>query len=114
MNNDHQLLKSLTNSLEKALPIINNILQNDKKSFSCNEEHINIVIGLLNEIKEISLNLSDDLCYINKTLYDNLQPIVTYANNLFGLHKLVNSYKLYDALKIDVVNLANYLFKLKE
>ena len=111
MNSDIKLLNTLANSLNNSLPVINKILSSDKQEFSNNNEYITIAIGIINEIKEISLNLSDDLCFINKNLYENLRSITIYSNNIFDTFNLVNTYKLYDCLKIDVITLINYLNK---
>ena len=109
MNRDSKLLLNLTNSLNNSLPIINNITSLNKNQFSQNDEFITVSIGLITEIKEYGLNLSEDLCFVNKPLYDMLNSIISYSEHLFDKKNLLNTYKLYDCLKVDVVNLINYL-----
>jgi len=104
----YSLLKNTLNNNEKLLK---SILSSTKEQFSSNEKSINIGIGIVNEIRNICLTLDSDIYILDNEFYNLITPIKTYSKNLFNNYKLVNSYKLYDALKIDVVNLKNFLNK---
>ena len=114
MINDTKLLLNLTNSLNNSIPIITSIISLDKNTFSKNEKLITISVGLINEISEYTINLSNDLCFVNKNLYQTLRTITAYGQNLFDNKNLLNTYKLYDCLKLDVINLINYLNHLRK
>ena len=109
MKNGYTLLKTLTTTLNTNAPLIEEILSNGKESFSKNEKYINIGIGIINEVKDILINLDDEIYILNKRIYDTIYPIISYSNNLFNKYNIVNSYKLYDALSLDLKNLKDLL-----
>lgn len=114
MKNGYQLLMTLTYSLNKSYPLVKEILKEDKEAFSYNEKNIHIALGILNEIKEIAINLDEEIYILNKKLYEALRPLINYSNRLFDKNRLVNTYKLYDSLKLDLANLRNLLNNLKD
>ena len=58
-------------------------------------------------------NMEDDIFVLSPKLHDVTLPITRYSNNLFNKYILVNSFKLYDALSIDIKNLTNFLNEIK-
>lgn len=112
MKNGYELLITLTNTLNSNSSIIEKFIKEDKENFSSNEDHIAISIGIINEIKEIAEKLDEEAFILNKHLYDLLKPICNYANNLFNDYNIVNTYKLYDTLKIDIKALRDFLNKI--
>lgn len=114
MSNDIKLLIDLTNYLNNNISIINTITSCDKHKFATNNELIAVSIGLISQIKQCGVNLNDDLCFINNTLYEAFGFIISYSESLFDKRKLVNTYKLYDCIKVDVTNLLNLLNNLNK
>ena len=114
MRNGYKLLNNLTESLNKNDSLIKSILREDKEKFSLDETKINIVLGIFSEIKDITCNLDNEIFILNQKLYEVLNPIIIYSKSLFNEYNLVNTYKLYDALKLDVTNLKNLLNLIKE
>ena len=114
MKNGYSLLMYLTNSLNNSYSIISEITSCSKEEFSLNDEYITLGLGIINEIKEITVNLDSEIYMLNKTLYTLLNPISNFAHNLFNELKLVNTYKLYDSLKVDVINLRTFLNEIIE
>ena len=114
MKNGYTLLTFLTNSLNNSYPIITKITNCSKDEFSLNDEYITLGLGIVNEIKEITVNLDSEIYMLNKTLYNLLTPISNYSHNLFNEFKLVNTYKLYDSLKVDIPNLRTFLNEIIE
>ena len=113
MKNGYELLTLLQNKLNKNDALIANIIKDGKDKFSNDENMIMIAIGILNEIKEITYSLDQELFILNKHLYNILMPIAAYADNMFNQYNFVNAYKLYDTIKIDVLNLKDFLNKIK-
>ena len=109
MKNGYKILITLTNVLNNTFETTNQILEAGKETFSKNEEYIHFTLGLLKEISNTTNNMKDEIFVMNKKLYDTVYPIVQYSNNLFNNYLLVNSYKLYDCLAIDLINLRNLL-----
>lgn len=109
MKNGYELLTYLTTTLNNNETIINEITKNGKDEFSKNDNHINVGIGIINEINEIILSLDEEVLLFNKKLNDLLSPIINFSRNLFNDYNIVNSYKLYDALKHDVKELKLFL-----
>ena len=112
MKNGYHLLSTLTTFLNNSNPVIEELLKCNKNEFSKNEKNITIALGILSEFNEITANLDEEIFILNKHLYNILTPIIIYSNNLFNDYKLVNSYKLYDALKMDLCELRNFLNKI--
>ena len=109
MKNGYNILITLTNHLNKSYPLIEDLLKLSKSEFSKDERSTTVALGILNEFKDITSNLDDEIFILNKHLRDTLLPIVNYSNNLFNSYKLVNTFKLYDTLKIDLCNLRTFL-----
>lgn len=109
MKNGYTLLTSLTSLLNNSHHIIIEILKEGKKEFSKNEKSINVALGFFSELNEITKYLDEEIYILNRRLYDLLTPLISYSNSLFNDLKLVNTYKLYDALKIDVCELRTFL-----
>jgi len=112
MKNGYELLTTLTNTLNSNCSIINQLISEDKEAFSSNEEYVAVSIGIINEIKEIIEKLDKEIFILSKQLYDLLTPIYNYSNNLFNDYNIVNTYKLYDTLKINIKELHDFLNKL--
>lgn len=113
MKNGYKTLMLLTNTLNDNDSLIKEILSKNKESFSKNEIHINIAIGILGEIKDITANLDEEIFMFSKKLYNILTPIISYSKQLFNKYHIVNTYKLYDCLKIDLHNLKIFLNSIK-
>jgi len=114
MKNGYKILTTLTKTLNESNSLIAEFLKEGKDNFSNNEIHINIAIGLISEVKEIVEDLDEDIFMLNRNLHDILAPIINYSKNLFNDYKIVNAYKLYDALTIDIQKLKEYLNKIEE
>lgn len=114
MSTDVKLLINLTDSLNKTTPIINSIIALTKNEFSQNDEFIAVSIGIISEIKECGLKLSDDLCFVNQDLYRAFGAIISYSNSLFDKNRLVNTCKLYDCIKVNILNLMSQLNSLNQ
>lgn len=113
MKNGYELLMLLTKNLNESMPIMDDILKNGKESFSNNEEHINVFLGILSETREILSSIDENVFFLNPKLYDLIVPIRNYSNRLFNDYKLVNSYKLYDCITNDILSLKDYLNKIE-
>lgn len=113
MKNGYFILTSLTDYLNNSYPTIEDLLKLNKNEFSNDETSVTVAIGIFREFREITSNLDEEIFILNKQLYNILTPIISYSNNLFNDYKLVNTFKLYDALKIDMCELRNFLNKIK-
>ena len=109
MKNGYELMSLLSKTLESNTLLINTIVKEGKNSFSSNDEHILISIGILTEIKNIFDCIDKDFFILNKKIFDTLLPIVNYSRNLFNNYGVVNSYKLYDSISVDLLNLKKLL-----
>lgn len=113
MRDTYNLLVKLTSTLNKCDDIIKLISSHTKNSFACNEEIINVGIGLVSEVSNYLSFLDDEVYMLSNKLHELSDPIRKYANNLFNSYKFVNAYKLYDCITIDINNLKTYLNTLK-
>ena len=102
-------LLELKQYLNNSSPLINSIISKSKDEFSEDEVSINIAIGFLSELKEILFCINMDHYVFNRNLADSISILKNYSFNLLSKYKVPNSYKLYDCLKIDVINLKNFL-----
>ena len=84
-----------------------------KEKFANNEDNINIAIGLLNELSIIIEDMDEYAYILNPNLHNLIFPIKDYCNNLFTTYKIVNAYKLYDFLNVDLQKLNNFLKNLE-
>ena len=109
MKNGYKILTLLTSILNNNEPLVKDILNEDKEAFSKNENHINIAIGILSEIKDVTANLDEEVFILSQKLHSILMPIISYSKQLFNKYHIVNTYKLYDCLKIELHNLKIFL-----
>ena len=113
MKNGYQLLVLLQDKLNGADSILTTLTSISKSEFAKDENRIMIGIGILNEIKEITYSLDEEVFVLNNNLYNLLMPIAKYADNMFNQYKFVNAYKLYDVIKLNVPVLKQFLNKIK-
>lgn len=98
----------LSNTINNAASIINDITSISKKEFANNEILINIGIGFISEINEIISTIDDEIYMLNDSLYKIVLPIKKFSKNLFNNYKIVNAYKLYDFFVIELKNLKSF------
>lgn len=110
--NNYRSLSTIKNILDQNDYLIKEITSTNKESFSKNDTLINIAIGMINEIKEVLVFLDQSIYIFNKDLFSLISPIQIYSSNLFTHYNIVNSYKLYDCIKIDLLNLKVFLDKI--
>ena len=102
---NYEPLTTMLNSNDK---ILKELLSCSKEEFSSDEKKINISIGILSELREILFSMDSELFILNKELYNLITSLKKYSGNLFNNYKMVNSYKLYDCLKIDLAKLKSF------
>lgn len=107
-------LITLKNTLRNNHKLIKILLSTSKEEFVTNQDNINITIGMISELKEIIYSLNENIYILNPELYNIITPIKKYGENLFTNYKIVNAYKLYDFLKLDLQKLKIFLDKLGE
>jgi len=104
----------LKDTLNNNETLIKKIVSISKETFAQNDELITICIGLVTELREIVSTCDKNIYILNKKLYELITPIMEYGNNLFTHYKIVNAYKLYDFINIDLQELKNFLNNLGE
>ena len=109
MKNGYQLLITLTNTLNSNENIIKELLKNGKETFSKNEKKIMIGVSIIKEIENILIDIDKEIFILNKNLYEKVTSIINYSKHIFNNYHIVNSYKLYDVLNIDVIELKTFL-----
>lgn len=109
MSKEYELLTLLTKNLNNNKSLFIDIFNKGKEEFSKDENLVNVGIGIISETALITNRISNDFYVLIPKLYELIKPVITYNQNLLNKHHLVNSYKLYDFLLIDLQNLLNYL-----
>lgn len=107
MHNEYKILMTLTETLNTKL--LSEIIALDKNNFVSNDNLVNIAIGIIDEAKKITDHLPSDFYVLNPTLCNHIVSIRKYHSSLLDNNLLVNAYKLYDFIKIDLNNLKIYL-----
>lgn len=100
--------KPLINILNSNESVLKDLVSCTKEEFSIDEKKINIAIGLISELKDILFSIEQELFIFNKELYNVVSSLKKYSSNLFNNYKMVNSYKIYDCLKIDLPKLKSF------
>ena len=107
---NYQSLLTLKKTIIQNNSVIENILSLSKEKFSSREDLITIAIGLIGEIREITVTLdNNDAILLSSKLNELINYIKEYGANLFTHYKIVNAYKLYDFIKIDLQKLKDFL-----
>ena len=98
----------LITMLNESDSILNDLLSCTKEDFSADEKKINIAIGIMSELREILFAINEELFVVNKDLYNVVISLKKYSGTLFNNYKMVNSYKIYDCLIVDLAKLKSF------
>lgn len=107
MHNEYNVMMTLTATLNSNL--LNEIISTEKSDFVNNENLVNVSIGIIDETKKIIDNLPSDFYILNPFVNNFVVAIRKYHSSLLNYHLLVNTYRLYDFIKIELQSLKKYL-----
>ena len=107
MHNEYEIMMTLTTTLNSDL--LTKITNIEKNNFVTDDNLINVAVGIVNEIKKITDYLPSNFYVLNPKLSNYVISIKKYHSSLLDTNLLVNTYKLYDFLKIELTGLKNYL-----
>lgn len=112
MKTGYQTLILLSKKLDEINPFLSKLKQTDKESFVKSSKALNTGIGIFHEIGIILSSLDDNIFLVNKPLYEIIVPIKNYSSTMLNKYNLVNGYKLYDVLTINIITLKELIDKL--
>ena len=106
---DYKTLLILKETLVKSDDLINDILSFDREVFAKKDVLITMATGMVNELREIISLLNEDAYILSKELFDLVSPFKEQSVTSLTKYGVVNAYKLYDFIKIDLLKLKSFL-----